>query len=52
MVMKNFSGMEGKAVINIAIVDDENKVCSSIERILLKLSGEQGIRVDIDVFYS
>ena len=39
-------------MLKIAIVDDENSVCSYIEKCLIKLSKENGISTDIDVFYS
>lgn len=39
-------------MIRIAIVDDENGVCSYVEKCLLDLSKEYGISIESDVFYS
>lgn len=39
-------------MIRIAIVDDENDICSYVEKCLLALSKEYGILIEIDVFYS
>lgn len=39
-------------MIRIAIVDDENNICSYVEKCLLALSKEHGILIEIDVFYS
>lgn len=39
-------------MIQIAIADDENTVCSQTERDLLQIAEELHIQVEIDVFYS
>lgn len=39
-------------MIRIAIVDDENNICSYVEKCLFALSKEHGILIDIDVFLS
>lgn len=39
-------------MIRIAIVDDENNICSFVEKCLLNLSKEHGILIETDVFYS
>lgn len=39
-------------MIRIAVVDDENSICSYVEKCLLDLSKEYGISVETDVFYS
>lgn len=39
-------------MIRIAVVDDENSICSYVENCLLDLSKEYGISVETDVFYS
>ena len=39
-------------MIRIAIVDDENNICSYVEKCLLALSKKYGILIEIDVFYS
>lgn len=39
-------------MIRIAIVDDENNICSFVEKCLLGLSKKYGISIEVDVFYS
>ena len=39
-------------MLRIAVVDDINEVCASVESILIKLSKKYGITSDIDVLYS
>ncbi len=39
-------------MIRVAIVDDENNVCSFVEKCLLNLSKRHGILIETDVFYS
>lgn len=39
-------------MIRIAVVDDENILCSQIEQYLLKIAEELNIHFDIDVLYS
>lgn len=39
-------------MIRIAVVDDENSICSYVEKCLLDLSKEYGISTETDVFYS
>jgi hypothetical protein len=39
-------------VIRVAIVDDENFICSQIEQYLLQIEEELNIYFDIDVLYS
>ena len=38
-------------MLKIAIVDDENHICSQVERYLLELSKKHLVEVDIDVFF-
>ena len=38
-------------MIRIAIVDDEKKICSQVENILLAIAKEQGVQIDTDVYY-
>lgn len=42
---------EGK-MIKIAICDDENSIVNEIERVLFTLCKREGIKIDIDAFYS
>ena len=39
-------------MIRIAVVDDENNICSFVEKCLLNLSKKYGINVEVDVFSS
>lgn len=39
-------------MLNIAIVDDENSVCSYVEKCLIDLSKKYGISIETDVFFS
>lgn len=39
-------------MIRIAVVDDENIICSQIEQYLLQIKEELNIHFDIDVLYS
>lgn len=39
-------------MIKIAVVDDENNICSYVERCLFDLSKEYGISIEVEVFYS
>ena len=39
-------------MIRVAVVDDENIICSQIERYLLQIEEELNIHFDIDVLYS
>lgn len=38
--------------INIAICDDEVKVCSQVEEILIEILSRKSIEYNIDIFYS
>lgn len=38
--------------INIALCDDENKICSHIEKMLMNILSQKFLEYDIDVFYS
>lgn len=39
-------------MLKIAIVDDENIVCSQIEKVLINTAIEENMKFDIDVYYS
>lgn len=39
-------------MIRVAVVDDENIICSQIEQYLLQIEEELNIHFDIDVLYS
>lgn len=42
----------GGDMLKIAVVDDENIICSFVEKSLIRLSKKYGIFIDVDVFYS
>ena len=44
--------MGGDNMLKIAVVDDENSICSFVEKELLRLSKKYGILSDVDVYYS
>ncbi len=44
--------MCGDIMLKVAVVDDENIICSQIEGYLLQISKELNIRLDIEVLYS
>ena len=39
-------------MINIAVVDDENRICAQLETLLLTIARENNLRFDVDVLYS
>lgn len=39
-------------MLRIAVVDDQNEICAQVEKMLMELSKEENIQVDIEVYYN
>lgn len=52
MYINEFYKMKDTDMLKIAICDDDNKICSEIEKVILNYQNNVDNNIDIDVFYS